>query len=115
MELVQWSGLGRIWSEILVRLSGNLLVPTGPLTPLLLSSQPTVILRGFLPHDFWAMVSLYILSSVADPDPDPPDPYVFGLPGSRSRSGSGSFYHQAKPVRKTLIPLFCDFFLTFYL
>ncbi len=40
---------------------------------------------------------------------DDPDPYVFGPPGSesvstRSRSGSGSFYHQAKIVRKTLIP-----------
>ncbi len=29
-----------------------------------------------------------------------PDPYVFGPP----RSGSGSFYHHAKIVRKTLIP-----------
>ncbi len=29
-----------------------------------------------------------------------PDPYVFGPPGS----GSGSFYHQEKKVRKTLIP-----------
>jgi hypothetical protein len=44
-------------------------------------------------------------------DPDPSDSYVFGPPGSRSRSisqrygsGSGSFYHQAKIVRKTLIP-----------
>ncbi len=36
--------------------------------------------------------------SVADPDPDPSDPYVFGPPGS------GSFYNQAKIVRKTLIP-----------
>jgi len=33
-----------------------------------------------------------------DPNPDPSDPYVFGLPGS------GSFYHHAKIVRKTLIP-----------
>jgi len=32
------------------------------------------------------------------PDPDPTDPRVFGPPGS------GSFYHQAKIVRKTLIP-----------
>jgi hypothetical protein len=52
-------------------------------------------------------------------DPDPPsikqnskktsvaDPDVFGPPGSGSisqRYGSGSFYHQAKIVRKTLIP-----------
>jgi hypothetical protein len=31
--------------------------------------------------------------------PDP-DPHVFGPPGS----GSGSFYHHAKIVRKSLIP-----------
>jgi hypothetical protein len=40
-------------------------------------------------------------------DPDPPDPHVFGPPGSGSNSqryGSGSFYHHAKIVRKTLIP-----------
>jgi hypothetical protein len=40
--------------------------------------------------------------SVADtdpnPDPDPP-PHVFEPPGS----GSGSFYHNARIVRKTLI------------
>ncbi len=53
--------------------------------------------------------------SVADPDPnpDPSDPYVFGPPGSGSGSisqrygsgyGSGFFYHQAKIVRKPLIP-----------
>jgi hypothetical protein len=34
-------------------------------------------------------------ASVADPDP-----YVFWAPGS----GSGYFHHQAKIVRKTLIP-----------
>jgi hypothetical protein len=51
------------------------------------------------------------LISVADPNPipdsDPPDPHVFGPPGSGSisqRYGSGSFYHLAKIVRKTLIP-----------
>jgi hypothetical protein len=42
-----------------------------------------------------------IISSVADPDPhpdpDPPDQHVSGPPGS------GSFYHSAKIVRKTLI------------
>ncbi len=58
-------------------------------------------------------------SSVADPypnpDPYPPDPHVFGPPGfgsgsvsqrygSGSGSGSGSFNHQAKKIRKTLIP-----------
>ncbi len=39
-------------------------------------------------------------TSVSDPDTDPPDSHVYGLPGS----GSGSFYHQGKEVRKTLIP-----------
>ncbi len=45
---------------------------------------------------------LIIFTSVADPDP-----YVFGPPGSGSISQisvSGSFHHQAKIVRKTLIP-----------
>jgi hypothetical protein len=58
-----------------------------------------------------------VISSV----PDPPDPHVFGPPGSgsiwqRYGSGSGSFYHQAKIVRITLIPtvLYCDFFWTFF-
>jgi hypothetical protein len=48
---------------------------------------------------------------VMEPDPDPPDTHVSGPPRSRSiseRYGSGSesrsFYHQAKIVRKTLIP-----------
>ncbi len=45
------------------------------------------------------------------PDPDPPDPHVFGSPGA----GSGSFYHHAKIVRKTLIPTILWLFLTFYL
>jgi hypothetical protein len=42
--------------------------------------------------------------SVADPDPNP-DPRGFGP--------SGSFYHKAKIVRKTLILLFCGFFNLF--
>jgi hypothetical protein len=53
---------------------------------------------------------LIVCFSVADPDPNP-DPHVFGPPGSgsgstsqRYGSGSGPFYHQAKIVRKTLIP-----------
>jgi hypothetical protein len=61
-----------------------------------------------------------LLDNVADPDPnpdppDPPDPHVFGPPGSGfisqrygsgfgSGYGSGSFYHQPKIIRKTLIP-----------
>jgi hypothetical protein len=55
------------------------------------------------------LINLKLESSVADPDP--PDPHVFGPPGSGSGSisqkygsGSGSFYHQAQKVRKTLIP-----------
>jgi hypothetical protein len=43
------------------------------------------------------------------PDPDPPDPHVFGPPGS------GSFYHHAKILRKTLIPSILWLFWTFYL
>ncbi len=46
------------------------------------------------------------------PDPDPPDPRVFGPSGSTSQrygSGSGSFYHHAKIVRKTLIPPLFEF------
>ncbi len=55
--------------------------------------------------------SHYVSISVSDPNPS--DPSVFGPPGSGSwsgpgsisqRYGSGSFYHQAKIVRKTLIP-----------
>jgi hypothetical protein len=55
-------------------------------------------------------------------DSDSLDPYVFRSPGSVSASqmygsGSGSFYHQAKMLRKTFIPtgtvLFCGFFMTF--
>ncbi len=46
---------------------------------------------------------------VSVPDPDPPDPHVFGPP----ESGSGSFYHQAKIVSKTLIPTVLWLFLDF--
>ncbi len=44
-----------------------------------------------------------LTSTVADPEPDP---YIFGPLGSGSvcqMYGSGSFYHQAKIVRKTSI------------
>ncbi len=51
------------------------------------------------------------LPSVADPDP-----HVFVSSGSLStRYGSGSFYHQAKIIRKTLIPNVCDFLRPLYL
>jgi hypothetical protein len=49
-------------------------------------------------------------------DPDPPDPHVFGPSGSGSTSqryGSGSFYHHAKIVRKTLIPTILLIFFDF--
>jgi hypothetical protein len=56
-----------------------------------------------------ATIFLYKESSVLDPDPNP-DPHVFGPPGSKSgstsqRNESGSFYHEAKIVRKTLLPI----------
>ncbi len=59
-----------------------------------------------------------ITGSVPDPDPKPPDPRVFWPPGSestRQRYGSGSFYHHAKIIRKTLNPTILWLFLTFYL
>ncbi len=37
------------------------------------------------------------------PDPDPPDPHVFGPPVS-GRDPDPYLYHQAKILRKTLIP-----------
>ncbi len=60
---------------------------------------------------------LLLFHSVQDPDPDPPDPHVCGPPGSGSVSisqmyGSGSFYQQAKIVRKTLILLDSNCFVT---
>jgi hypothetical protein len=56
-----------------------------------------------------------ILVSVPDPDPDPdpPDPLVLCLPDTDSDPlvrgmdpdpDTGNFYHQAKIVKKTLIP-----------
>jgi hypothetical protein len=44
------------------------------------------------------------------PDPDP-------AVCTKNKFESGSFYHQSKIVRNTLIPplLFCDFFMSFYL
>jgi hypothetical protein len=69
-------------------------------------------------HDMYSM----LLSSVPDPNPDqdPLDPRVFWPPGSGSTSqkygsGSGSFYHHAKIIRKTLNPTILRLFLTFYL
>jgi hypothetical protein len=45
-------------------------------------------------------------TSVADPDPNVCEPPGFssGFTSARYGSGSGSFYLQAKKVRKTLIP-----------
>jgi hypothetical protein len=47
-----------------------------------------------IPYTIFDILSQNVFDSVGDPDP-----YVFGPPGS----GSGSFYHQAKIVKKTLI------------
>jgi hypothetical protein len=62
---------------------------------------------------------VFVCNSIPDPDPVDPDPHVFGPPGSGSgstsqRYGFRSFYHQAKRVRKTLIPTVCDLFWTFF-
>jgi hypothetical protein len=56
-----------------------------------------------------------VIHSVPDPDPGP---HVFGPPGSGFTSqmygsGSGSFYRQAKIVRKTLIPTVLVLLLNF--
>jgi hypothetical protein len=64
-----------------------------------------------------SVVAKYLLFSSV---PDPPDPHVFGPPGSGSTSqrygsGTGSFYHHAKIIRKTLIPSILWLLLTFYL
>ncbi len=58
-------------------------------------------------YNFDCLKIFFLITSV--PDPDPSDPFVFGSPRSGSgsisqRYVSGSFYHQAKIVRKTLIP-----------
>jgi hypothetical protein len=61
-------------------------------------------------EDQCKVVLLYYYRFSSVPDPDPPDPHVFGPPGSGSisqRYGSGSFHHQAKIVRKILIPAYC--------
>jgi hypothetical protein len=55
--------------------------------------------------------SVFVFSSVADPDPnldpDPPDPHVF----SQWYGSSGSFYNDAKIVRKTSNPTILTFYL----
>jgi hypothetical protein len=61
----------------------------------LLTAQPL----GRLTLHSCGVTRFYTFCGVADPNPDPPDPHVFGPPGS----GSGSFYHYANIVRKTLI------------
>jgi hypothetical protein len=53
----------------------------------------------YTPYQSFTRYRTYVRCCVADPDPNPdPDPHVFGPPGS------GSFYHLAKIVRKTLTP-----------
>jgi hypothetical protein len=50
-------------------------------------------------------IRIRMFLGILDPDPDP---LVRG-----TKSGSGSFYHQAKRVRKTLIPTALRLFLLF--
>ncbi len=55
------------------------------------------------PHTGGGQPGTYTKNNVADLDPQ--DPYVFGPPGSGSgsistRHGSGSFYDEAKKVKK---------------
>jgi hypothetical protein len=57
-----------------------------------------------------------------DPNPNSSDPYVLGPPGSgsgsisqRYGSASGSFYHHAKIVRKTLILTFLCLLFDFFI
>jgi hypothetical protein len=57
----------------------------------------------------WKLLRAPSISAKKTSVVDSEDPYVFGPPGSvstryGSSSGSGSFYHQAKIVRKTSIP-----------
>jgi hypothetical protein len=71
------------------------------------SSPPTHTPHLRNASQLFSLLLFLVLCSVADPDP--PDPRVFGPPGFGSgstsqRYGSGSFYHHAKIVRKTLIP-----------
>ncbi len=80
------------------------LVAEGGATPLVLLTSATPA------HHLAPKIStpLYLNTS-PNPNPDPLDPHVFGPPGSvpiskMYGSGSGSFYHQAKKVKKTLIP-----------
>ncbi len=59
------------------------------------SRQSSLVVLIEIPH---YQTKKILFDSVPVPDPDPPDPHVFGPPGS------GSFNHQAKIVRKPLIP-----------
>ena len=59
------------------------------------------------------IIAKLLASSVPDPDP-----HVFGPSGSgsisqRYESGSGSFHHQTKIARKTLIPIILQLLLDF--
>jgi hypothetical protein len=77
------------------------------------SHLPKFFCSDFVRGDLVPHMDISVYSGVADPDLnlDSSDPYVFGSPGSgsgpisqRYGSGSESYYHQAKIVRKTLIP-----------
>jgi hypothetical protein len=69
--------------------------------------QPFLFLQyvyNFHPWQDLVVIKKLLQGSVADPDPS--DPYVFGPLGfgSISTRNVSGFYHQAKRVRKTLIP-----------
>jgi hypothetical protein len=62
------------------------------------SSTSSVFLYATAPSASAVQSVLFVLDCSSVADPDPSDSYVFEPPGS------GPFYHQAKIVRKTLIP-----------
>jgi hypothetical protein len=67
------------------------------------------LIKVYVQNHQTAMAFTMIWGQVKSSVPDPPDPHVFGPSGSGSeftsqRYGSGSFCHQAKMVRKIVIP-----------
>ncbi len=125
MDILSVYGMACLWQRrIAVRgrrwwpspaSSAPLRSPTraGP-SHLVLKTELDVVRSPLRIRFVWGSRHLAVHSSVADPDPS--DPYVFGPPGSGSVSQmyrSGSFHHQAKIVRKTLIPTVLWFLFDF--
>ncbi len=99
------STVGVVYAFVAKALAEVLTISGRQLTGKVLYRTITIFVR--LPH-FKAAGNwnVYVCGSV--PNPDPPDPHVFEPSGSgsisqRYGSGSGSFYHQAKKIRKTLM------------